>query len=70
MGLLLKKKLDEQDIKARVSPTPREASKSCGISLIVDEADLTLIKQTITENNIEIMKIVSLARKEWKYRST
>ncbi|WP_041427284.1 DUF3343 domain-containing protein [Syntrophomonas wolfei] len=69
-GLRLKQELDGQDIKARISPTPREASKSCGISLIVDEGDLPLIKQIIAENNIEILKIVSLARKEWKYRST
>jgi hypothetical protein len=70
VGLHLKKELDGRDIKARISPTPREASKSCGISLIVDEGDLTLIKQIIAENNIQILKIVSLARKEWKYRST
>jgi hypothetical protein len=70
MGLLLKKILDEHNIKAMISPTPREASKSCGISLIVDEVDLPLIKQIIAENNIQILRVVSLARKEWKYRST
>lgn len=70
MGLRLKKELDGRDIKARISPTPREASKSCGISLIVDEGDLPMINQIIAENDIEILKIVSLARKEWKYRST
>ena len=70
MGLRLKKELDGRDIKAKISPTPREASKSCGISLIVDEGDLPLIKQIIAENHIQILKIVSLARKEWKYRST
>ena len=63
MGLLLKKKLDECNIKAMISPTPREASKSCGISLIVDEVDLPVIKQIIEESNIQILKIVSLARK-------
>jgi hypothetical protein len=70
VGLRLKKELDGRDIKARISPTPREASKSCGISLIVDEGDLPMINQIIAENDIEILKIVSLARKEWKYRST
>jgi len=70
MGLRLKKELDGLEIRARISPTPREASASCGISLIVEEADLPLIKQIITEKHIEIMKIVSLAKKEWKYRST
>jgi hypothetical protein len=68
--LLLKKILDDRDIKARISPTPREASTSCGISLIVEEGDLPLIKQIIAENNIQVLKIVSLTRKEWKYRGT
>ena len=66
----LKKELDGRDIKASISPTPREASKSCGISLIVDEVDLPLINQVIAENNIQILKIVSLLRKKWQYRST
>ncbi|MGI6413196.1 MAG: DUF3343 domain-containing protein [Syntrophomonadaceae bacterium] len=69
-GLRLKKELDRADIRARIAPTPREASKNCGISLIVDEGDLPVIKQIIAVNNIQILKIVSLARKEWKYRST
>ncbi|MGI6422802.1 MAG: DUF3343 domain-containing protein [Syntrophomonadaceae bacterium] len=70
MGLRLKKELNERHIKARISPTPREASKSCGISLMVDEDDLPVIKQIIAEKNIHILKIVPIARKEWKYRST
>ena len=69
MGLRLKAKLDARDIKAKISPTPRELSKSCGISLIVAEADIPLIEQIRVENGIEILKIVPLARKEWKYRS-
>lgn len=70
MGLRLKKELDGQDIRATISPTPREASTSCGISLLVDEAALPTIRQIIADKNIEIIKIVSLAKKEWKYRST
>jgi len=70
MGLRLKQALDERGIRARISPTPREASRSCGISLIVDEEDIPLIKQIIAENNIQILKMIALARKDWKYRST
>lgn len=70
MGLRLKKELDEQDIIARISPTPREASTSCGIALMVYEADLPVIRQIVEEKDIEIITIVSIARKEWKYRST
>jgi len=68
--LHLKRELDKLEIKTRISPTPREASTSCGISLIVDEVDLPLINQVIAENNIQILKIVSLLRKKWQYRST
>ncbi|MDD4802734.1 MAG: DUF3343 domain-containing protein [Syntrophomonas sp.] len=69
-GLHLKRELDELEIKTMISPTPREADKSCGISLIVDEVDLPLINQIIAEKNIRILKIVSLPRKNWQYRST
>jgi len=66
--LHLKRELDKLEIKTMISPTPREASASCGISLIVDEVDLPLINQVISENNIQILKIVSLPRKKWQFR--
>jgi len=70
MGLRLKQEIEAQDIKAIISPTPREASTSCGISLIVDEADLPAIKRIIEEEAIAILKIVAIPKNEWKYRSS
>ncbi len=69
MGLRLKKELDSQDIKAMISPTPREASTSCGISLIVEEKDIPAIKRIIEGKHIQVLDIVSIQKKEWKYRS-
>lgn len=62
--------LDGLEIKAVISPTPREASKSCGISLIVNEADIPVIEEVIAEKNIQILDIVTLPRKKWQYRGT
>ena len=70
MGLQLKRLLREQNIKAVISPTPRQASTSCGISLIVEEDDLPAIKQIIEDKHIYILNIVSIPKKDWKYRST
>ena len=68
-GLRLNNVLKGQSIRCTIAPTPREASTSCGISLIVLETDLAIIKQAITEQGIRIEKIVSLPKKEWQYRS-
>lgn len=70
MGLRLKQTLDEYGVKAVISPTPREAGQLCGISLIVGEGDLPQIERIIAENSIQIVRIVSVARKVWKYRGT
>ena len=68
-GLRLNRVLKEQEIKNTIAPTPREASTSCGISLIVLEGDLPFINKIIEGNRIIIEKIVRVPKKEWKYRS-
>jgi len=68
-GLRLNRELKEQGIKNTIAPTPREASTSCGMSLIVGEADLESIMAVIEAKSIVVEKIVKLARKEWQYRS-
>lgn len=69
MGLRLKKELDARRIKGKIAPTPRQASTCCGISLIVDEPDLPMIRQVIEDKGIQIEKVVSLEKKDWQYRS-
>lgn len=68
-GLRLNKELKARNIKSTIAPTPREASTSCGISLIVLETDLPMAQQVIEEKGIIIEKIVRLPKKEWHYRS-
>lgn len=68
-GLRLNRELKEQGIKNTIAPTPREASTSCGISLIVLEADLDQIKAVIESKGIIIEKIVKIPKKEWHFRS-
>ena len=68
-GLRLNSELKQRGIKNTIAPTPRAASKSCGISLIVLEQDLPVINQLIEEQRINIDKIVQLpAIKNWKFR--
>jgi len=68
-GLKLSGELKRCGIKYTIAPTPRAASISCGISLIVLEEDLPAINQVIREQMINIEKIVQLpAIKNWKFR--
>lgn len=68
-GLKLNRELKQQGIKNQIAPTPREASVSCGISLIVDEADLERINKIIDEIGVSIENVVRLPVKtDWKYR--
>lgn len=69
-GLRLNRELKERGIKNTIAPTPRIASTSCGISLIVDEADLDDIKQIITDREISIERMVQVpVQNSWQYRS-
>jgi len=46
--------LKDNNIKAIVMPTPTFITKSCGISLRVDEGEIERIKPLLTENMIRI----------------
>ncbi len=68
-GLKLNKELKTRGHKCTISPTPRAASTSCGISLIVLEEELPAINKIIEDLSIHIVKIVKLpALKNWKFR--
>ena len=55
-GMRLYGILKEAGIKTTIAPTPRVASKCCGISLL--EAS----RKFIDENHIEILKIAAIER--------
>ena len=61
-GMRLYQELKKLGVKAVIAPTPRSASKCCGISLIVQEEDLDQIQKCILEHEIEILKIVAIER--------
>lgn len=61
-GMRLHRELKALGIKAVIAPTPRSASKCCGISLIYQEEDTEEIKKCIREKGIEILDMVEVER--------
>ena len=61
-GMRLYKELKNLGVRATIAPTPRTASKCCGISLMVREEDLDIIRTCIIEHEIEILKIAAVER--------
>lgn len=59
-GMKLSSLLDKSGIKYIISPTPRQLSTSCGISIIFDMKDINAIKKIIDENGVNIAGIESL----------
>lgn len=54
----LLKILRDNDIKATLAPTPRQASHHCGVSVYVyNESDISKIPQLAKDNNIQIDEI-------------
>ncbi len=49
-GLRLHRKLKETGIKCTISPTPREASSFCGISLLVSEENVGKVKGVLEKH--------------------
>ena len=61
-GMRLYKKLKELGVTAVIAPTPRSASKCCGISLLIREEDIEKIRCCVQENSIEILDIVTVEK--------
>lgn len=59
-GMRLYQELKNRGIRSTIAPTPRSASKCCGISLLVDEKDIEAIQDCIRENQIEIVRIAAV----------
>lgn len=57
-GMKLYNLLKEAKISVTIAPSPREASKCCGISLLFkNKEDIPLIQKCIESNSIEINRI-------------
>ncbi|MCH4179487.1 MAG: DUF3343 domain-containing protein [Megasphaera sp.] len=61
-AMALFQKVRQRHIAARISPTPRQASLCCGVSLLVLAADIDAVKQCIAETGTAYEKIVRLPR--------
>ena len=61
-GMRLYRELKTLGVRAIIAPTPRVASKCCGISLLVKEKDLDVIKECIREHEIYILSIAEIER--------
>ncbi len=49
-------------VRALISPTPRAASKCCGVSLLVKKEDLDQIVQCAKEKEIVIQEIAEIEK--------
>ncbi|MDF2883398.1 MAG: hypothetical protein K0R54_3955 [Clostridiaceae bacterium] len=62
-GMKLEEKLKASGIKHTISPTPRELTTCCGISIIYNLEDEDKIKNIISDNHINIIGMRSLTKK-------
>ncbi len=61
-GMRLYREMKENGLKCTIAPTPREASKCCGISILVKKEDLDQIRQIVKEKQIEILQIAEIKK--------
>ena len=59
-GMRLHRELKKRGLKSTIAPTPRAASKCCGISLMIEAKDIPAVKQCVIEQEIEILDIAEL----------
>jgi len=60
-GLKLNELLKSEKISVTIAPTPREATKCCGISLLIkNKDDLPKVHECINKNGIEIINIFEM----------
>lgn len=61
-GMRLYNSLKSKSIKCTIAPTPRVASKSCGISLLVNKEDIEKIRECVQNEKIDIIDIVEIEK--------
>jgi hypothetical protein len=61
-GIKLYNALKELKINATITPTPRRASSSCGISLLVEKENIEKIKECIKQKNVTVLDIIALPK--------
>ena len=61
-AMRLYKEVKALGVKAVIAPTPRAASKCCGVSLRVLEEDIERIRQCAADHNVEIQDIAAVEK--------
>ena len=61
-GMRLYNELKKLGVWAVIAPTPRSASKCCGISLMIKEEDIEAVQDCVSEHGIEILKIAAVEK--------
>ena len=61
-GMRLYNELKKLGVWAVIAPTPRSASKCCGISLMIKEEDIETVQDCVSEHGIEILKIAAVEK--------
>lgn len=61
-GMALYHLLRERGAEAKISPAPRVASISCGMSLLVEESAIDDVRRIIEENGAEYDRMVRLPK--------
>ena len=61
-GMRLYHELKKLGVWAVIAPTPRSASKCCGISLMIKEEDIETVQDCVSEHGIEILKIAAVEK--------
>jgi len=70
-GLRLHRILKTAGIKCAISPTPREASSFCGMSLLISEENVEKVKEVLAVNDsIKIEGIAKIKRKATIWNKT
>jgi len=67
-GMELYNGLKELGIRAVIAPTPRSLSRCCGISLMVLEEDVDVIREYVSAHQIPVLDIAWLDGQPDRYR--
>lgn len=61
-GMRLHRELKKKGLSSVIAPTPRQASKCCGISLLIKEEETDAVKDVIEEADIETLGIAQIKK--------
>lgn len=61
-AMRLYRELKGLGVRAVIAPTPRALSTCCGVSLLIEEKDIGVIKACIEKNGIDVLKIEAIER--------